>query len=366
MAYDRYGYRPYVPQASRRREREREAEQQAKRGTPLAPIAVSGRTIARTFWGKAWCDNLERYSDYANRLPRGRTYLRNGSVFHLAIAPGEVQALVRGSETYRVTVRVSPLPEARWAAICDDAAGAIDSLVELLQGRFSQGVMERLCRPRTGLFPEPVELKLACSCPDGARMCKHVAAALYGVGARLDAQPELLFRLRAVDETALLAQAAAGLSLPDGGPADDLTLVDEDLGALFGLDLGADSALAPEPVAKTKPRKTSARRAAAPPPPPEAPKRSAPRKKAAERAPTDIGPPDAASRPGRDELISAVRDILGLGPLPGTEPADPAPTPKPAARRRKASAPAPAEPARPPKAKAKAKAKAKTRPRRKP
>lgn len=267
MAQDRFGYAPYVSQAERRRQREREAKTHAQQGKPLSPVVVSGRTIARTFWGKAWCDNLERYSDYANRLPRGRTYVRNGSVFHLAIAPGEVHARVSGSSTYTVKVLVAPLPLARWAAICDEAAGAIDSLVELLQGRFSKGVMERLCRPRTGLFPEPAELKLSCSCPDGARLCKHVAAALYGVGARLDEQPELLFRLRAVDETALIAQAAAGLALPADGPTDDRLLVDDDLAALFGLDLGGDDA-PPPTVAReaAKPTTPRGRKKAAPAP----------------------------------------------------------------------------------------------------
>ena len=111
----------------------------AKKGQTISPVVIDGRKIARTFWGKAWCDNLERYSDYANRLPRGRTYVRNGSVVDLQIAPGAVTALVSGSELYAIDVKVAAVPKARWSAICQDCAGAIDSLVELLQGRFSEG-----------------------------------------------------------------------------------------------------------------------------------------------------------------------------------------------------------------------------------
>ena len=173
----------------------REMDKLKKKGHPVSPVVIEGRTIVKTFWGKAWCENLERYSDFENRLPRGRTYVRNGSVIDLQIAPGEIKALVSGSEIYKVTVKVAPVAKARWKSICKDCAGAIDSLVELLQGRFSKGVMERVCRQKTGLFPSPDEIQLSCSCPDWADMCKHVAAVLYGIGARLDQQPDLLFRL---------------------------------------------------------------------------------------------------------------------------------------------------------------------------
>jgi uncharacterized Zn finger protein len=209
-----------------------------KKGHPVSPVVIEGRTIARTFWGKAWCDNLERYSDFENRLPRGRTYVRNGSVIDLQIAPGEVKAMVSGSDIYKVTVIVAPVSKARWKSICADCAGAIDSLVELLQGRFSKGVMERVCQQRSGLFPSPDEIKLSCSCPDWADMCKHVAAVLYGIGARLDQQPELLFRLHKVDEKELIAKAGNNLPLSKNRPAATKVLRDgEDLSALFGLDM---------------------------------------------------------------------------------------------------------------------------------
>jgi uncharacterized Zn finger protein len=234
---DYYGWRPYVSAAERRRQALGEMSKLRKKGHPVSPVIVEGRTIVKTFWGKAWCENLERYSDFANRLPRGRTYVRNGSVIDLQIAPGEIKALVSGSEIYEVAVKVAPVTKARWQSICKDCAGAIESLIELLQGRFSKGVMERVCRQKTGLFPTPGEIKLSCSCPDWADMCKHVAAVLYGIGARIDQRPDLLFRLHEVDEKELIAGAGKALPLARKAPAATKVLGGEDLSALFGLDL---------------------------------------------------------------------------------------------------------------------------------
>jgi uncharacterized Zn finger protein len=234
-----YGWRPYVSVAERRLKAQRAMEKLRKKGYVAAPVVVAGRKIARTFWGQAWCDNLERYADFSNRLPRGRTYVRNGSVVDLQVEAGLVQARVSGSSLYTVKVDVAPVPGPRWTAICRDCSGAIDSLVELLQGRFSKGVMERICQVDQGLFPSPREIRFGCSCPDWATMCKHVAAVLYGIGARLDEKPELLFRLRQVDEKGLIAQAGKGLPLTKKGPAAGKLLRDAELSELFGIDIAA-------------------------------------------------------------------------------------------------------------------------------
>jgi len=244
-----YDWKPYVPAAERRRKAERAAAKFRKRGDTVSPVVVDGRAIARTFWGKAWCDNLERYSDYSNRLPRGRTYVRNGSVIDLKITPGEVTALVSGSSIYTVRAQIKAVPTARWKAICGDCAGGIDSLVELLQGRFSKGVMERMCRQESGLFPSPKEISFTCSCPDWAAMCKHVAAVFYGIGARLDQSPELLFSLRKVDPSALFAGAGGELSLGAKRPGSGRVLSDTGLAEMFGIELAepAGELSAPEP-----------------------------------------------------------------------------------------------------------------------
>jgi uncharacterized Zn finger protein len=260
---DFYAWAPYVSVAERRRDAIREIEKRRKLGHPIAPITIKGRTIATTFWGKSWCENLERYSDYANRLPRGRTYVRNGSVVDLQIKPGSIQALVSGSELYEVTLKIAPLGRQRWKSICEDCAGAIDSLVELLQGHFSKGVMERICRQSQGLFPSPAEIKLACSCPDGARMCKHVAAVLYGVGARFDHQPELLFRLRELDEKELIVKAGKALPLAKRAPSAGKVLGAEDLSDIFGLDMAGSTGAEVRPARKRAAAKTTKKKKAA-------------------------------------------------------------------------------------------------------
>ena len=153
MSWNYYGFRPYVSVAERRRKAEREMAKLAKKGKTIRPVQIEGRTIARTFWGKAWCDNLESYMDYANRLPRGRTYVRNGSVVHLDIRSGEIEATVSGSELYQVRISIAPAAKAKWKRLCHECSGAIGSLVELLRGRFSDHVMGIITRKETGLFP---------------------------------------------------------------------------------------------------------------------------------------------------------------------------------------------------------------------
>ena len=261
------GWAPYVPVAERRRKASREMEKLRKKGHSIAPVVIEGRKIATTFWGKAWCDNLESYHDFENRLPRGRTYVRNGSVVDLQITPLEVRAMVSGSSIYRISVGIAAVPKAQWQAICRDCAGGIDSLVELLQGRFSKGVMERLCRQDKGLFPKPSEIEFSCSCPDYASMCKHVAAVLYGIGSRLDEKPELLFHLRAVDGNDLVAHVDTSLPLANKGPDAGKVLETDDISALFGLDMadgdvgGTDLAV-PQPAAKDRKSRTEGKAAA--------------------------------------------------------------------------------------------------------
>jgi uncharacterized Zn finger protein len=246
----------YVPVAERRRRAARQVAKLARKGHPVAPVVIQGRAIATTFWGKAWCENLESYQDFASRLPRGRSYVRNGSVLDLQIAPCEVTAMVSGSLLYRTIISIDAVTSRHWRSICNDCAGAIDSLVELLQGRLSQGVMERICRQGGGLFPTPEQIRFQCSCPDFAFMCKHVAAVLYGVGARLDKQPELLFRLRGVNEKDLLARIGDPLPMANAAPAPGKVLKTDDLSAMFGLDLTAMEA--PPSIPRKEKRKAKA------------------------------------------------------------------------------------------------------------
>lgn len=238
--YGGYGEWPaYVPVAQRRVNALRHAAELAvKENRALAPVKIEGRKIARSFWGLAWCENLERYSDYANRLPRGGTYVRNGSVVDLQISKGNIQAIVAGSEVYTVTIKIETLPKTKWSKIKEDCSQSIDSLLELVQGKFERGIMERLTHREHGLFPQPREIKLRCSCPDSATMCKHVAAVMYGIGHRLDSSPELLFLLRDVDHLELIGHAVTAENLDRSFQVtQDNDLSGSDLGELFGIEL---------------------------------------------------------------------------------------------------------------------------------
>ena len=252
-----FQWRPYVPVAQRRANAAKKMAKMAKSGEKISPVKIEGRTIAKTFWGKAWCDNLESYSDYSNRLPRGRTYVRNGSVVNLQIAKGKVSACVSGSELYKIEIAIKPLDAARWKNIQKACSGKIDSLIELLQGKLSSGVMEIVTHRDSGLFPKPAEISLDCSCPDWADMCKHVAASLYGVGARLDEQPELLFLMRGVDPSELISKTSAEEVIKQ--TAGQPSIAEGDLAEVFGIELDA---AAPQPkVAPAKKQKRPARRA---------------------------------------------------------------------------------------------------------
>ena len=256
-----WGWQPYVPVAERRARAQREMDKLRKKGQDIQPVNLAGRTIARSFWGKGWCDHLESFSDYINRLPRGRTYVRNGSVCHLDIRPGRVEAIVSGSELYRIVIRITELKAATWTSIKDKCAGHIGSMLELLQGKLSGQVMAIVTNRLNGLFPQPGEMTLDCSCPDWATMCKHVAAVLYGVGSRLDSRPELLFLLRGVDAQELIATEIA-LPGAAAGIAGD-TLADDQLGAIFGIDLDTETDARPVPQAQRQKQPRATRRVAA-------------------------------------------------------------------------------------------------------
>lgn len=234
----RWGFGSDVSAGEKRRRAIKAASSLERKGQKLSPVRVERGKIAKTFWGKAWCDNLESYCDYANRLPRGRTYVRNGSVIDLQIAKGVVSALVSGSSLYRVTIKVKPVEQVAWKALISQCAGQVGSLIDLLQGKLSQQVMEIMTRRETGLFPKPSEIGLDCSCPDWAGMCKHVAATLYGVGTRLDESPELLFALRGADHLELVSAATESVTTGVSASPDSFATLDgENLEEIFGIEI---------------------------------------------------------------------------------------------------------------------------------
>ena len=238
MAYYGYQWRKYVPVAERRRKARRKMEQLRKQGKDIQPIEIDGRKIAKTFWGEAWCDHMESLGDFENRLPRGRTYVRNGSVCHLEIKKGRISAMVSGSSLYKIDIKIDTLPTARWKRVKRQCAGKIGSLIELLQGKLAAGVMEVVTDPDAGLFPAESEIHLDCNCPDWAHLCKHLAAVLYGIGARLDKQPELLFLLRGVKHDELIdSRVDKVVSGATGRGGRRRTVASDDLTDVFGIDI---------------------------------------------------------------------------------------------------------------------------------
>jgi uncharacterized Zn finger protein len=287
--------------AERRAKAGRAATQLAKKGRRLSPVRIAGRTIATTFWGKAWCDNLESYSDYENRLPRGRTYVRNGSVLDLQIEAGKIKALVAGSDLYDVNIDITPQATAGWKMLKERCAGQIGSLVELLQGKLSEGVMDLVTAREGGLFPKPKEIKIRCSCPDWAGLCKHAAAVLYGVGARLDHEPELLFKLRKVDHLELISEAYSSAAFAESSSKGKKILAPNELSDVFGIEFaesGSESAPEAPAVPETAPQKSRRRQPKATPPNLTS--------AANAKAMPDTAPKKRASRRGRKAVPAAV------------------------------------------------------------
>jgi len=248
--YGGYGdWAPYIPVALRRANAVKFAAKLAKKEKRApCPVKAVGRKMSNSFWGQAWCDNLDQYSDYSNRLPRGRTYARNGSVVDLHIGRGKIRAIVAGSEVYEINITIKTLGAPHWKRIKQDCSQSINSLIDLLQGKFDQGVMQRLTQRDTGLFPKPAEIEMDCSCPDSAGLCKHLAATMYCVGVRLDAAPELLFTLRAVDHLELIGQAVAAENLDRAlGIEQEGALSGNNLGEIFGIELDASETPAAKP-----------------------------------------------------------------------------------------------------------------------
>ena len=225
FSYDDFdgGFPAYVSVGERRARSRLAATKLEKKGRKLDPVRLEGSKIAASFWGKAWCKNLEGYSDFANRLPRGRSYLRNGAVLDLRIAEGRIDALVAGSSVYKVTLEIDKLSRPRFVSLVSRCKGRIDSVVELLRGELPEALITAMVDPIGGLFPEPKQMRFRCSCPDSAALCKHIAAVMYGVGARFDKQPETFFTLRSVKLEELVAKSAAAVATPKrrkaGGPS---------------------------------------------------------------------------------------------------------------------------------------------------
>lgn len=222
-----------------RRNAAKSSAKEKKKGNVLEPVVIQGRNIVQNWWGKAWCNNLEQYADYESRLGRGKRYVRTGAVIDLKIQKGKILARVQGTRKvpYKVEIRISPLSEEKCQGIIEKCGRKLENIEHLLNGNFPEE-MQELFQGKDGLFPTPREISFNCSCPDWALMCKHVAAALYGVGARLDEQPLLFFELRGIDVgrfiDVTLANRVEAMLANEGKPSDRI-IEDDDIMGLFGV-----------------------------------------------------------------------------------------------------------------------------------
>lgn len=243
MSY--YGFPKYVSVAERKAKAIKSFEKLKKKNPDIKPIIIKGRTLARTWWGKAWNNNLESYSDYANRLPRGRSYTRHRAILDLKILPEKITAMVHGSRTkpYEIDITIQPLSNKTWKTISKACEGKIDSLQELIDGKFPETLADIFTAQGEGLFPAPKEISFDCSCPDYASMCKHVAAVLYGVGSRLDEDPALFFTLRNVDINELISKTITQKSetlLKKSDKKSSRVIDEDDLSSMFGIEINTE------------------------------------------------------------------------------------------------------------------------------
>ena len=235
-----WGFPRYVSVGEKRAKASKKLKQLRKKNPDINPILLEGSAIARTWWGKSWNLNLERYADYSNRIERGRSYVRHGAILDLRIDSGKVESLVQGtrSKPYSVNVKIKALNKKVWLDIKAACEGKLDSLQELLAGQFPKALGEIFMAQGKGLFPTPKEIGFSCSCPDWAYMCKHVAATLYGIGARLDEDPELFFKLRKAKIKDLVSQAVEENARKLLKKAEKKTarIIESDLANVFGID----------------------------------------------------------------------------------------------------------------------------------
>lgn len=231
---------------------QRELDRRRAAGESLrAEVPAHTRSLSTTFWGQAWNRNLMACSDYESRMPHGRSYFRSGKVLDLDICQGLITATVAGTRIYSARIAIAPLPRETWNRLKSRCQGKIGGLMELLSGSLSDEVMREVTDPEHGLFPAPRDIKLSCTCPDFAGLCKHLAATLYAVGSRLDAAPALLFTLRGTDPEELLtgsAKEAVAALTSDADTADGARTA-----ALEGLDLTEMFGIEPETAAAPSP-----------------------------------------------------------------------------------------------------------------
>jgi uncharacterized Zn finger protein len=310
MSY--WGYPRYVSVGEKKQNAKKKIEQLRKKSNGIEPVIIEGRTLAHTWWGKAWNNNLEGYADYSNRIGRGRSYVRCGCVLDLKISEGKIQSLVMGSETqpYSVVVNIKAMERSVWGKIRIVCEGQLGSLQELLLGKFPKALNAIFTAHGNGLFPSPKDIDFSCSCPDWASMCKHVAATLYGVGARLDKDPNLFFALRKIEINDLISETVKGKAkelLTKAEKKSSRIIEDQDLSSVFGIELDSDSKSAKKIKAKvaTKEKTTKVKKI-----PPKTKKISTTKTKTIKKTTKDTTTAKVAKKPTKKSKAKTPKKVV--------------------------------------------------------
>lgn len=237
---DYYGFPKYESAAEKKAKAKKSLEKLKKMNPGIEPVIIEGRTLAKSWWGKAWNENLESYADYRNRIARGKTYVRSNTVLDLKISKGSVAAKVQGSRSkpYEVDIKIDSLSDKKWEQVKVLCNHRIDSLEQLIEGKFPKELEVLFTDKKYGMFPSPKEISFFCNCPDSAMMCKHVAAVLYGIGARLDMNPMLFFELRSLNGQELVKKSMElklKSMMKNAGKKSIREIADKDIANIFGL-----------------------------------------------------------------------------------------------------------------------------------
>jgi uncharacterized Zn finger protein len=230
-------------------------------------------------------------------------------VLDLQVNPGKVESLVQGSRSkpYSVNVKIKAVNKKIWQEIKTACGGKLDSLQELLTGKFPKALDEIFMAQGKGLFPSPKEIEFNCSCPDWAYMCKHVAATLYGIGTRLDEEPGLFFKLRKIKVKDLVTGAVEDKTrklLKRAKKKTSRVIAESDLADVFGIDME-------EPViSKKKKTKTAKKTSKTKKPSSHAPKKSKSKTitpKSRKKTPQKKVTPGKKVKPPFDTVVGIVR-----------------------------------------------------------
>ena len=235
-----YGYPKYTSVAEKKEKARKSLVKLKKKNPDIEPVIMEGTKLAKSWWGKSWNENLESYADYENRITRGKSYVRNNAVLDLKISKGIIEAKVQGSRAkpYDVEIQIEPLSSEKWEQVTELCNHRIDSLEQLIEGKFPKELEVLFTDRKYGMFPSPEEIYFDCSCPDWASMCKHVAATLYGIGARLDINPMLFFELRDLDGQKLIRKSMdqkLESMMKNAGKKSKREIPDKDISDIFGL-----------------------------------------------------------------------------------------------------------------------------------